>query len=360
MRGAFREQGGLFSYISPEERVPAHHPLRKIRELVREVLKDLSRTFGKLYASEGRPSIPPEQLLSALLLQVFYGIRSERQLMEQLDYNLLYRWFVGLSPDDLVWDPTTFTKNRDRLQNGDVFQKFMTKLLNHSQVKPLLSDEHFSVDGTLIEAWASQKSFRAKEGSDGGDGANFHNEKRSNNTHASTSDPDSRLYRKAAGREAKLCYMAHATMENRHGLAVAGLVTKATGTAERRASEVMLQAKAKAKGGRVTVGADKAYDTADHVAELRAANVTPHVAQNNATTKTGKARRSAIDARTTRHASYGMSQMRRKMIECIFGWGKQHGTMRKTKHRGIVRVGADFILNLIAYNLIRIPRLIAA
>jgi len=360
MRGAFRDQGGLFSYISPEERVPAHHPLRKIRELVREVLKDLSRTFGKLYASEGRPSIPPEQLLSALLLQVFYGIRSERQLMEQLDYNLLYRWFVGLSPDDLVWDPTTFTKNRDRLQNGDVFQKFMTKLLNHSQVKPLLSDEHFSVDGTLIEAWASQKSFRAKEGSDGGDGANFHNEKRSNNTHASTSDPDSRLYRKAAGREAKLCYMAHATMENRHGLAVAGLVTKATGTAERRASEVMLQAKAKAKGGRVTVGADKAYDTADHVAELRAANVTPHVAQNNATTKTGKARRSAIDARTTRHASYGMSQMRRKMIECIFGWGKQHGTMRKTKHRGIVRVGADFILNLIAYNLIRIPRLIAA
>ena len=360
MRGAFRDQGGLFSYISPEARVPEHHPLRKIRELVREVLKDLSRTFGKLYASEGRPSIPPEQLLSALLLQVFYGIRSERQLMEQLNYNLLYRWFVGLSPDDPVWDPTTFTKNRERLQNGDVFQKFMTKLLNHSQVKPLLSDEHFSVDGTLIEAWASQKSFRAKDGSGGGDGANFHKEKRRNDTHASTSDPESRLYRKAAGREAKLCYMGHATMEIRHGLAVAGLVTKATGTAERRASEAMLKAKAKAKGGRVTVGEDKAYDTADHVAELRGANVTPHVAQNNGTAKTGKARSSAIDARTTRHAGYGRSQTRRKMIECIFGWGKQHGTMRKTKHRGILRVGADFILNLIAYNLIRIPRLIAA
>ena len=223
MRGGFLDQGGLFSYISPEARVPPHHPLRKIRELVREVLGELNRSLGKLYASEGRPSIPPEQLLSALLLQVFYGIRSERQLMEQLDYNLLYRWFVGLSPDDRVWDPTTFTKNRDRLQNGEVFTKFMTRLLNHPQVKPLLSDEHFSVDGTLIEAWASQKSFRPKDGSGDGDGgANFHGQKRKNDTHASATDPDSRLYRKAAGREAKLCYMGHATMENRHGLAVAG------------------------------------------------------------------------------------------------------------------------------------------
>src|SRR5882672_10562493 len=225
MRGAFADQGGLFSYISPEARVPPNHPLRKIRELVRDVLGELNRSLGKLYAGEGRPSIPPEQLLSALLLQVFYGIRSERQLMEQLDYNLLYRWFVGLSPDDPVWDPTTFTKNRDRLQSGEVFKKFMTKLLNHPQVKPLLSDEHFSVDGTLIEAWASQKSFRPKDGSgDDDDGANFHGQKRKNDTHASTSDPDSRLYRKAAGREAKLCYMGHATMENRHGLAVAGRV----------------------------------------------------------------------------------------------------------------------------------------
>jgi len=359
MRGAFLDQGGLFSYISPEARVPANHPLRKIRQLVREVLSELNRCLGKLYASEGRPSIPPEQLLSALLLQVFYGIRSERQLMEQLDYNLLYRWFVGLSPDDPVWDPTTFTKNRDRLQSGDVFSKFMIRLLNHPQVKPLLSDEHFSVDGTLIEAWASQKSFRPKDGSGDEDGgANFHGQKRKNDTHASTTDPDSRLYRKAAGREAKLCYMGHATMENRHGLAVAGMVTHATGTAERRASEAMLKTKAREVGHRITAGADKAYDTADHVAHLRALDVTPHVTQYNSASTRG--RQSAIDGRTTRHHGYGMSQSRRAMIECIFGWGKQHGTIRKTKHRGIGRVAADFMLNLIAYNLIRIPKLITA
>jgi transposase len=359
MRGSFVDQGGLFSYISPEARIPANHPLRKVRELVRDVLGELNRSFGKLYANEGRPSIPPEQLLSALLLQVFYGIRSERQLMEQLDYNLLYRWFVGLSPDDPVWDPTTFTKNRDRLQNGDVFVKFMTELLSHPQIKPLLSDEHFSVDGTLIEAWASQKSFRPKDGSGDEDGgANFHGQKRKNDTHASTTDPDSRLYRKAAGREAKLSYMGHATMENRHGLAVAGMVTLATGTAERRASEAMLKAKAKAARSRITVGEDKAYDTADHVANLRAINVTPHVTQNDCITPTGKRRQSAIDARTTRHEGYGLSQSCRAMIECIFGWGKQHGTMRKTKHRGVGRVAADFLLNLIAYNLIRIPKLL--
>src|SRR6201994_943533 len=239
MRGKFEDQGGLFSYVSPEARVPKDHPLRKIRELVRDVHRDLNRRFGRFYSNEGPPSIPPEQLLSALLLQVFYGIRSERQLMEQLDYNLLYRWFVGLSPDDSVWDPTTFTKNRGRLQNGGVFGKFMTRLLNHPQVKPLLSDEHFSVDGTLIEAWASQKSFRPKDGSDG-DGSDFHGQTRKNDTHQSTTDPDSRLYRKAAGREARLCYMGHVTMENRHGLAVAGMLSKATGTAERRTSEAML------------------------------------------------------------------------------------------------------------------------
>jgi transposase len=360
MRGAFEDQGKLFSYISPEARVPTSHPLRKIRTLVRDVLRELNRSLSKLYANEGRPSIPPEQLLSALLLQVFYGIRSERQLMEQLDYNLLYRWFVGLSPDDPVWDPTVFTKNRDRLQNGDVFAKFMSRLLNHPQVKPLLSDEHFSVDGTLIEAWASQKSFRPKDGSGDADGgANFHGQQRKNDTHASTTDPDSRLYRKAAGREARLCYMGHATMENRHGLAVAGTVTRADGTAERRASETMLKAKAKEAGHRITVGEDKAYDTADHVSRLRAINVTPHVTQNDAITSTGKRRRSAIDARTTRHDGYAMSQSRRPMIECIFGWGKQHGTLRKTKHRGIAAVAADFLLNLIAYNLIRLPKLVA-
>ncbi len=245
MRGRFQDQGGLFSYVSPETRVPAAHPLRKIRELVRDVLKELNRSFSRLYAKEGRPSIPPEQLLSALLLQALYGIRSERQLMEQLDYNLLYRWFVGLSPDDPVWDPTSFTKNRDRLLGGEAFEKFMIKLLNHPEVKPLLSDEHFSADGTLIEAWASQKSFRPKDGSDDGDGSNFHGQKRKNDTHASVTDPNSRLYRKALGREAKLSYMGHAIMENRHGLAVAGMVTQANGTAERRASEKCLQLRAK-------------------------------------------------------------------------------------------------------------------
>ena len=358
MRGRFRDQGGLFSYISPEARVPPRHPLRQIRELVRTVLKELSVSFGKLYSSEGRPSIPPEQLLSALLLQVFYGMRSERQLMEQLDYNLLYRWFVGLAPDDPVWNATTFTKNRERLQQGDVFQKFMTKLLNHPQVKPLLSDEHFSVDGTLIEAWASQKSFRAKDGSDNeGDSGNFRGHKRSNETHVSTTDPKSRLYRKAAGREAKLCYMGHVTMENRHGLAVAGTVTKADGTAERRASQAMLKTKRKAVGHRITAGADKAYDTKDHIENLRAIGVTPHVAQNKSLSKR---RRSAIDGRMTRHGSYDQSQKRRKMIECICGWGKQHGTMRKTKHRGVARVAGGFLLNLMAYNLIRIPKLVAA
>ena len=359
MRGTFQDQGGLFSYLSPESRVPANHPLRKIRELVRDVLKDLSRSFARLYSKEGRPSVAPEQLLSALLIQVFYGIRSERQLMEQLDYNLLYRWFVGLSPDDPVWDPTTFTKNRERLQQGEVFEKFMTKLLNHPEVKPLLSDEHFSVDGTLIEAWASQRSFRPKDGGDG-DGSNFHGQRRKNDTHASTTDPESRLYRKAAGREAKLAYMGHAMMENRHGLAVTGMVTLANGTAERRASEAMLEARSKQAGHRITVGEDKAYDTTDHVAKLRAMKVTAHVTQNDTVTKTGKRRRSAIDERTTRHEGYGMSQSRRAMIECIFGWGKQHGTMRKTKHRGICRVAADFLLNLIAYNLVRIPKLVPA
>ena len=359
MRGTFQDQGGLFSYVSPESRVPATHPLRKVRALVRDVMEELSRGFARLYAKEGRPSVPPEQLLSALLIQVLYGIRSERQLMEQLDYNLLYRWFVGLSPDDPVWDPTTFTKNRERLQQGEVFQKFMAKLLHHPQVKPLLSDEHFSVDGTLIEAWASQKSFRPKDGSDDG-GENFHGQKRRNDTHRSTTDPESRLYRKAQGREAKLSYMGHAMMENRHGLAVAGMVTQANGTAERRASEAMLKTKSKEAGHRITAGEDKAYDTADHVANLRAINVTPHVTQNDAITKTGKRRKSAIDERTTHHEGYGMSQTRRAMIECIFGWGKQHGTMRKTKHRGIGRVAADFLLNLIAYNLVRIPKLLPA
>jgi transposase len=350
MRGTFDDQGRLFSYISPEQRVSARHPLRKIRELVREVLSDLDRDFRKLYSSTGRPSIPPEQLLSALLLQVFYGVRSERQLMEQLDYNLLYRWFVGLSPDDAVWAATTFTKNRERLQAGDMFNRFMEKLLNHKDVRPLLSDEHFSVDGTMIEAWASHKSFKPKN-DQAGDGENFHGTTRKNDTHASTTDPDSRLYRKSAGKESKLCYLGHATMENRNGLAVKGIVTQATGTAEREASEEMLAEKASATQ-RITAGMDKAYDVKEHVERLRAKNITPHVAQNDTN------RRSAIDGRTTRHTGYARSQTCRKMIECIFGWGKQHGTMRKTKLRGTDNVAAHFMLNLIGYNLIRIPKLL--
>jgi transposase len=360
MRGEFEDQSGLFSYIDPEKRIPAGHPLRQVRALVREVLKELSRSFSGLYSHEGRPSIPPEQLLSALLLQVLYGIRSERQLMEQLDYNLLFRWFVGLSPDDRVWDATSFTKNRERLQQGKVFDKFMAKLLEQPEVKPLLSDEHFSVDGTLIEAWASHKSFKPKDADKDDDGSNFHGQKRRNDTHASTSDPDARLYRKAAGREARLSYMGHVVMENRHGLAVDGKVSQADGTAERRASEAMLKRRARRRGRRITVGEDKAYDSRDHVTALRRLNVTPHVAQNDALTKTGRRRTSAIDKRTTRHVGYRISQSCRAMAECIFGWGKQHGTMRKTKHRGIATVGADFMLNLIAYNLVRIPKLIAA
>lgn len=359
MRGEFREQSGMFSYVSPEDRIPVDHPLRQIRTLVREVFKDMSRSFGRIYSHDGRPSIPPEQLLSALLLQALYGIRSERLLMEQLNYNLLFRWFVGLSPDDPVWHPTVFTVNRERLQRGEIFEKFMAKLLEHEQVRPLLSDEHFSVDGTLIEAWASHKSFRPKDGSDEGDGSDFHGQKRKNETHASTTDSDARLYRKAAGREARLSYMGHALMENRNGLAVTGMVTQASGTAERRSSEKMLKGKAK-RGRRITVGEDKAYDASDHVEAMRKLNVTPHVAQNQATTKTGKTRKSAVDNRTTRHIGYAISQSRRAMIECIFGWGKQHGTMRKTKLRGVANVATNFMLNLIAYNLVRIPKLIAA
>ena len=353
MRGSFEDQGQIFSYMTLEERVPENHPLRRIRGLVRDILSAMDRDFRKLYAREGRPSIPPEQLLSALLLQVFYGVRSERLLMEQMSYNLLFRWFAGLPADGKTWDATTFTKNRERLQEGDIFNRFMDRLLNHEEVKPLLSDEHFSVDGTLIEAWASHTSFKPQDGS-GGDGTNFHGTKRKNDTHESATDPDSRLYRKSQGQESRLCYMGHAVMENRHGLAVAGMVTQANGTAERKASLKMLRKIARKKKRRITAGADKAYDTKDHVADLRKSNITPHVAQNDTN------HRSAIDTRTTRHPGYGISQTQRKMIECMFGWGKLHGTMRKTKFRGTQNVAGHFMLNLIGYNLIRIPKLLAA
>jgi len=331
MRGGFEDQGSLFSYVDPEDRIPLKHPLRRIRPIVREVLASLSDDFDAAYSREGRPSIPPEMLLSALLLRPLYGIRSERQLMEQLNYNLLFRWFVGLAPDDPVWVAESFGKNRERLETHDLIRKFMTGLLRHEKVRPLLSSEHFSVDGTLVEAWASHKSFRPKDSTDGGDGSDFHGKPRKNDTHESRTDPDARLYRKAAGHEARLCYLGHVLIENRHGLVVDGCVTHATGTAEREAAEAMASARRSSSGKRITLGADKGYDTVNHVAALREARITPHVAQNTGTEK--RARRSAIDRRTTRHEGYGMSQTRRKMVECPFGWGKQHGTIRKTKHR---------------------------
>jgi len=350
MRGTFGDQGQLFSYISPEQRVGARHPLRTIRALVREVLGELDRDFGKLYSTTGRPSIPPEQLLSALLLQVFYGVRSERQLMEQLDYNLLYRWFVGLSPDDAVWDATTFTKNRERLQHGDLFNRFMEALLHHKDVTPLLSDEHFSVDGTLIEAWAGHKSSSQRA---------IQAATESTSTARAVGTTRMKVRRiPTAACTARARARGHATMENRNGLAVAGLVTQASGTAERTASEEMLE-KYASPHTRITVGADKAYNVGEHVAHLREKNITPHIAVNAYITKTGKARKTAIDGRTTRHTGYTLSQGKRKMIECLFGWGKQHGTMRKTKHRGLARVAADFLLNRIGDNLIRIPKLLA-
>jgi transposase len=312
--------------------------------------------FETLYAAVGRPSIPPEHLLRALLLQAFFSVRSERQLMEQLSYNMLFRWFVGLSMDAPVWDVTVFTKNRDRLLQGDIARGFLAALLSDPQVRPLLSDEHFSVDGTLIEAWASMKSFRPKDGSGGppGEGRNgehdFRGETRSNATHASTTDPDARLYKKAAGQAAKLCHMGHVLMENRNGLVVEASTTPATGTAEREAAAAMLEQHS--GGQRITVGADKAYDTTDFVAEMRRQGVTPHVAQND------KNRRSAIDGRTTRHPGYAVSLRIRKRIEEVFGWMKTVGGQRKTRFCGTARVGWMFTLAAAAYNLVRLPKLL--
>jgi transposase len=306
MRSGDVRTDGLFSYVSCEARVPKDHPLRPIRAMVDEALEVLSPEFAKLYAPIGRPSIPPEKLLRALLLQAFYSVRSERQLMEQLDYNLLFRWFVGLAMDAPIWDVTVFTKNRERLLDGDVAAKFMVAVLGQPRVKALLSDEHFSVDGSLIEAWASIKSFQPKDEGDGppaGGGRNagrdFHGERRRNESHASTTDPDARLYRKGRGKEAKLCHMGHRLMENRHGLIVDALLTPASGTAERDAALAMPDRQAGRH--RVTLGADKGYDAADFVVDLRALNVTPHIAQNTS-------RRSAIDGRTTRHPGYAVSQ----------------------------------------------------
>jgi len=348
----------MFSYVALEDRVPSRHPLRLIRLVVDEVLASMDGDFAALYAATGRPSVPPERVLKALLLQAFYTVRSERQLMEQLDYNLLFRWFVGLGIDDAVWHPTVFSKNRDRLLEGDIAQRFLAAVTGHAKVRGLLSDEHFSVDGTLIEAWASVKSFRPKDGDDGpsGPGRNaerdFHGERRSNETHASTTDPDARLYRKGPGKEAKLAHMGHLLMENRSGLVVAAKLTPATGRAEREAAIAMVEAVPGRH--RITLGADKGYDAGDFVADLRALNVTPHVAQNT------NGRRSRIDGRTTRHPGYGASQKARKRIEEAFGWVKAVAGQRKTKFRGGDRVGWAFTLAIAAYNLIRLPKLLTA
>ena len=340
----------MFSYVSPEARIPADHPLRATREMANSALAQLDRKFRTLYSRTGRPSVAPEQLLRALLIQVLYSIRSERMLMEQLEYNLLFRWFVGLEMDDRVWDVTVFTKNRNRLLAGEVAEHFFQAVLEQAREAGLLSDEHFTVDGTLIEAWASHKSFRPKDEGDGSDGGvgserDFHGERRKNDTHASMTDPEARLFRKGGGKEAKLCFMGHVITENRHGLVVASQTTLATGTAEREASVAMMKRVKRAR--RSTLGGDKNYDTGEHVKALRKLGVTPHVAQNN------RKRRSAIDGRTTSHGGYAVSQRKRKCVEQVFGWGKVVGPIRKAKHRGIDRVGWMFTFTQAAYNLVR-------
>jgi transposase len=350
----------MFSYVSLEARVPKSHPLRRMREMVDAALAELSPAFESLYSKIGRPSIPPEKLLRALLLQILYTVRSERLLMEQLDYNLLFRWFVGLGMDDAVWVPTVFTKNRDRLLEGEIAQAFFRQVLEQAKRQHFLSDEHFTVDGTLIEAWASQKSFQAKGSppdaptpdDPGNPSVNFHGEKRTNSTHESKTDPQARLYKKAQGREAKLAYFGHALMENRNGLVVNTRVTTATGRAEREAAVAMIEELPGA--GRVTLAADKGYDTREFVATVRGFRVTPHVAQNK-----GRHRASAIDQRTTRHPGYAMSQRVRKRVEEIFGWMKTVGLMRKTRHKGVDRVGWTFTLTAAAYNLVRMRNLVA-
>jgi len=368
MRGQDQSSGSFFSYVDLEERVPAKHPLRIIRGVVNDVLESLSSNFEALYSHTGRPSIPPEKLLRALLLQAFYSIRSERQLMEQLNFNLLFRWFVGLGLDDEVWDASSFCKNRDRLLEADVSADLLNGVVEHKKVRRLLSRDHFSVDGTLIEAWASMKSFRPKGSDDDtGSGRNgerdFHGEKRTNETHESTTDPEARLYRKGNGRESKLCFMGHALMENRNGLAVGGGVTMASGTAEREAALEMIDKHRpmESKGGkrRITLAGDKGFDVADFVEKLRDRKVTPHVAVQDHLTKTGKRRKTKVDARTTRHPGYVISQRIRKRIEEIFGWVKVQGGQNKTKFRSRDRVNASFTLALAAYNLVRLPKLLA-
>lgn len=368
MRGADARSVGMFSYVRLEDRIAADHPLRSIRALVEDVLEQLSGRLAALYSHTGRPSIPPEQLLKATLLQAFFSIRSERQLTEQMEYNLLFRWFVGLELDDRVWDASTFSKNRDRLLEADVAREFLSVLMGLGRVKRLLSADHFSVDGTLIEAWASMKSFRPKDGSGDppGPGRNserdFRREKRSNETHASTTDPDARLFRKANGQESKLAYLGHALMENRNGLIVDAQASHATGTAERDTALIMIERtrpRTGSPGRRVTLGADKLFDAASFVEALRARSITPHIAINGSVSKLGKVRKTSVDGRTTRHSGYVISQRVRKRIEEAFGWAKPIGGIAKLKVRGLAKADAAFTFRMIAYNLIRIPKLIS-
>ena len=373
MRGAESETASLFSYVSCEARVPADHPLRVIRAIVDEALDVLSGRFEALYSSQGRPSIPPEKLLRALLLQAFFGLRSERQLMEQLNYNLLFRWFVGLSMDAPVWDASTFSKNRERPLEGDVARQFLVAIISQPRIKALMSDEHFSVDGTLIQAWASQKSFQPKTGAPppadndeppaspplGGRNADrdWRGQKRGNETHASKTDPDARLARKSDGQSSILAYAGHVLMENRNGLVADACLTHASGTAERDAALSMLDRREGKQ--RITLGADKGYDVTAFVRALRDRQVTPHVAADRRVSKHGVQRHSEIDGRTTRHAGYAISQRIRKRIEEVFGWKKSAAGTRQTKFRGLERVRWSFTLTAAAYNLIRLPRLLA-
>jgi len=359
MRGEDHQQNHVFSYLSPEERVRKDHPLRAVRAMVDEVLKQLSRRFDGMYAKVGRPSIPPEQLLRALLLQMLYSIRSERLLMEEIDYSILFRWFVGLNLDDKLWDATVFTKNRDRLLEGDVANEFLAHVVEQARANGLTSDEHFTVDGTLLEAWAGAKSFQAKDkpapppDDPGNPTVNFHGERRSNETHASTTDPEALLAKKGEGKESKLSYTGNLLVENRNGLIVDVEVYQAKGTAERDAALIMLQRLTGTEA--VTVGGDKGFDTRDFVKECRNMRVTPHVAQNHA-----RPGGSAIDGRTTRHAGYAVSQRKRKRIEECFGWLKTIALMRKLRHRGVCKVDWIFTFACAAYNLVRMRNLAAA
>src|SRR5438445_8554508 len=357
MRGNDEQQLDVFSYISPEERVPQDHPLRSLRVMTDEALQQLQPRFNNLYAKIGRPSIAPEKLLRAFLLQALYSVRSERMLMEQLDYNLLFRWFVGLNLDDPIWDVTVFTKNRERLLDGDIAEAFFQAVLQQARERNLLSDEHVTVDGTLLEAWASLKSFQRKDGKTsvppddpGNATVDFHGQKRSNETHESKTDPDAKLARKGKGKEAKLSYNGNLLVENRNGLIVDTELFEANGTAERDAALVMLEQIPGTK--QVTVGGDKAYDTTDFVAECRNLRVTPHVAQN-----LERPGGSAIDGRTTRHPGHAISQRKRKRIEECFGWLKTIALMRKMRHRGVCKVDWIFTFACAAYNLVRMRNL---